>query len=125
MLKKKIFIIEDDKIISDVLNDALVEAGFEVARAFDGEEGLALVESSQPDLLLLDILLPKMDGLTIAKKLKENSETTDIPIFILTVLEKNESVAEALQNGVYEYIVKTDFKVEDIVSRIKKKLEIV
>ena len=124
-MKKKIAIIEDDKIISDVLYDSLVEAGFEVFRAFDGLEGLNLIESKLPDLILLDILMPKINGFEVAKKLNANLKTKDIPIFILTVLDKNEAVAEALQNGVYEYIVKTNFNAEDIVTRIKEKLKIV
>lgn len=118
----KIALIEDDKILSKVLSDGLKEAGFEVSRAFDGEEGLALVVAEKPALVLLDILMPKMDGLTVAKRLKSNPETRGIPIIILTALEKREPVAEALESGVYEYLVKSDFKIEEIVAKVKEKL---
>lgn len=118
--KKLIALIEDDRILSDIMYRGLMDAGFEVERAFDGEEGLAMVLSKKPALVLLDILLPKIDGLTVAKKLKSNPDTKGIPIIILTVLEKGESVAEALESGVYEYIVKSNFKVEEIVKRVQE-----
>lgn len=118
----KIAIIEDDKILSNALYAGLKEAGFEVAQAFDGEEGLALVQSQKPDLVLLNILLPKVDGLKVAKQLKGAPETKSIPIIILTVLEKSSSVAEALESGVFEYLVKSDYKVEDIIKMVKEKL---
>lgn len=121
---KKIVLIEDDKILSDSVYNALKDAGFEVGRAFDGEEGLKLVESEKPDLVLLDILLPKLNGLVVAKKLKSNPLTKAIPIIILSVLDKSASVAEALESGVYEYMIKDDFKVEEIVARVKEKLGI-
>lgn len=121
-MKKKIVLVEDDKILSDALSDGLKEAGFDVLRAFDGEEGLKLVEKEKPALVLLDILMPKMDGLTVAKRLKSHSETKDIPVIILTVLEKGEPVAKALEAGVYEYLVKSNYKIEEIVAKVKEKL---
>lgn len=122
-MKKKIVLVEDDKVLSDALFDGLKEAGFEVLRAFDGEEGLKLVEKEKPALVLLDILMPKMDGLTVAKQLKSNPETKDIPIIILTVLEKGEPVAESLASGVCDYLVKSNFKIEEIVAKVKEKLK--
>ena len=118
--KKLIALVEDDRILSDAIYGGLKDAEFEVDRAFDGEEGLAMVLAKKPDIVLLNILIPKMDGLTVAKKLKSNPETKHIPIIILTVLEKSESVAEALESGVYEYIVKSNFKVKDIVKRVQE-----
>ena len=120
MSAQKIGLIEDDRILSDALSGGLKDAGFRVERAFDGEEGLAMVLAKKPDLILLNILLPKMDGLTVAKKLKSDPATKEIPIIILTVLEKSEPVATALESGVYEYLVKSKFKVEDIVKRVQE-----
>lgn len=121
-MKNTIILVEDDKILSDTLYDGLKSAGFDVLRAFDGETGLAMVLREKPALVLLDILMPKMDGLTVAKQLKSNPETKDIPIIILTVLDKREPLAEALEAGVYEYLVKSDFKIEEIVEKVKEKL---
>ncbi|MBI5222057.1 MAG: response regulator transcription factor [Candidatus Magasanikbacteria bacterium] len=122
-MKKKIALIEDDRVLSNALSDGLKEAGFEVLRAFDGEAGLAMVKMEKPALVLLNILMPKMDGLTVAKQLKSNARTMDIPIIILTVLEKGEPVAESLESGVCDYLVKSKFKVEDIVAKVKEKLK--
>lgn len=123
-MKKKIVSIEDDKVLSDMLYSGLKDAGFDVLRAFDGEEGLKLVETEKPNLVLLDILLPKLDGLQVAKKLKSNPLTKEIPIIILSMLDKSASVAEALDIGVYEYMAKDNFKVEEIVARVRQKLGI-
>ena len=119
-MNKKIAVVEDDKVLSKALSDSLQMAGFDVLRAFDGEAGLDLVVTEKPDLVLLNILMPKIDGLIVMKRLKSNPETKDIPIIILTVLEKGEPVAEALENGVYEYLVKSDFKIEEIVDKVKE-----
>jgi DNA-binding response OmpR family regulator len=121
-MKKKIVFIEDDTILSDRLCGSLREAGFDVVPAFDGEEGLRLVETEKPDLILLDILLPKLDGLTVAKKLNADELTKAIPITILTALDQPKQISEALENGVYEYIIKSDFKIEEIVAKVKERL---
>ncbi|OGF82231.1 hypothetical protein A3B18_00965 [Candidatus Giovannonibacteria bacterium RIFCSPLOWO2_01_FULL_46_13] len=122
-MKKRIALIEDDEILSNRLCAGLNDAGFDVSVAFDGEEGLKLIETLKPDLILLDIILPKMDGLTVAKKLKSNPSTKNMPIIILTALEKAQPLVDALESGVYEYIIKSDLKVQDIVERVKEKLE--
>lgn len=122
MSPKTIALIEDDKVLSNALYSGLTDAGFLVTRAFNGEEGLELVTSTKPSLVLLDILMPKMDGLTVAKKLKSNPETKGIPIIILTVLEKATPMLDAVEADVYEYIIKSDYKVEDIVKIVQEKL---
>lgn len=122
MNNKIIALIEDDRILSDALYGGLTDAGFAVTRAFDGEEGLSLVTSTKPALVLLDILMPKMDGITVAKKLKSNPETKNIPIIILTALDKTTPIADAMDADVYEYIIKSDHKVEDIVKIVQGKL---
>lgn len=123
-MKKKIAIVEDDRTLSDAMFYGLEEAGFEVLRAFDGEAGLALIAAEKPNLILLDILMPKMDGLIVANQLKRNPETKDIPIIILTVLDQKESVARAIESGVYDYFVKSNLKIEEIVQRVREKLNI-
>lgn len=118
----KIVLVEDDKILSEVLYTRLTDAGFEVERAFDGESGLAMILLKKPALVLLNILMPKMDGLAVAEKLKNNPETKNIPIIILTVLEGTKLIARALELGVREYVIKSNLKVDDIVKRVKENL---
>jgi len=120
---KKILVIEDEPILSKALGDNLAQEGFEVLRALDGEEGLNLALSEHPDLILLDILLPKMDGLTLLDKIREDSWGKSVPVIILSNLSGPAYVAEAIEN-VNEYLVKVDWKIEDIIKKIKERLKI-
>lgn len=121
-MQKKILLIEDDAVLSERMASALRQAGFGVLTAFDGEEGLRRVESEHPDLILLDLVLPKVDGLTIAKRLSQDQNLKNIPVIILTVMEKTASYESVLEGTGYEYLVKSDFNVVDLVAKIKEKL---
>jgi len=116
--KPKILIVEDDQDIVDVLKMALTKAGYEVDYAFDGEEALNKVKSFKPDLILLDLMIPKIDGGTVNSKLKERPETANIPVIVITgkanlkeLLNLKEGVNIA---GYYEKPVKVKFLVEKI-----------
>lgn len=90
--------------------------------ALDGEEGLRLVTTANPDLILLDLILPKVHGFEVLKKLKENPETKDIPIIVLTNLEAMGDVEKALELGATTYLVKADYTLEEVIQKIKKAL---
>ena len=120
---KKILIVEDDKSFLWILKESFVAEGFSVISAEDGEEGLKMAEEEKPDLMLLDILMPKMDGITMVKKLKEKGIKTHI--IFLTNLKDTEHIAEAI--GIIEetdYIIKSDFHIDQIVAMVKKRLGI-
>lgn len=123
--KQTILIVEDDLPVLNALADKLAREGFGILQAQDGEAGLALADKDHPDLILLDILLPKMDGLTMMKKLRAGSVWgKGVPIILLTNLspddEKiNASVAES--EPAY-YIVKTDLSMSDLVEKIRERL---
>ncbi|MFA6339089.1 MAG: response regulator [Candidatus Paceibacterota bacterium] len=119
---KKILIVEDDVILASTIADNLIQAGFDIVKAKDGEEGLALAFSEKPDLILLDILLPKMDGLTMLKRLRLDPWGKDVPVIILSNLSEPLNIADAIGDGVRDYLVKVDWKIEDVVKRIKTKL---
>lgn len=124
--KKLIALVEDDQILSDAIYGGLKDAGFEVERAFDGEEGLAMALAKKPDLILLDILMPKMDGMTMFKKLRqENAWGKSVPVIVLTNLSgDNEKINKEVTE--YEpayYLVKSNFKVEDIIKRVQEYLK--
>ena len=120
---KKILVIEDEATISLSLSENLIEAGFEVIESTDGIDGLAKALSIHPDLILLDILMPKMDGLTMLEKLRRDAWGKTVPVMILTNLNDATNVAAAI-DSVNEYLVKVDWKVEDIIKRIKEKLKV-
>jgi DNA-binding response OmpR family regulator len=119
---KKILIIEDETSLIEVLANKITSEGFEVIKASNGEEGLETALSSHPDLILLDIIMPKMDGITMLTKLREDAWGRNVPVVILTNLSDNEIVARSIQNGVYDYLVKADWNIEDLVVKIKQKL---
>jgi len=117
--KTKIVLIEDDQILVKVLFEELKEAGFEVEQAFDGEEGLNLVKSSKPDLVLLDLVMPKKHGLEVLAELKKDPQTSAIPVIIITMSSGDEDVKRGLQMGANDYIVKSQHAVAEIIEKIK------
>lgn len=121
---KTILIVEDEQNLLDVLADKLSASGFYVLKAENGEKGLNLALKHHPDLILLDIIMPKMDGMTMLHKLREDVWGGVAPIIILTNLVDNEKVAEAMKNKVSEYLIKTDCKLKNLVEMIKKKLSL-
>ena len=121
-MPKKILFIEDEKALQTTFSDILGQEGYEIVSALDGEAGLDLAKTSKPDLILLDLVLPKMHGFEVLKALKENSATQDIPIIVLTNLEGTGDVEKALELGATTYLVKANYTLEEVVSKIKKAL---
>ena len=118
--KKKILVIEDEATLQKALNDVLVQEGYDVLSALDGMSGLNLALKENPDLILLDIILPKMDGFEVLKKLKEKD--SQIPIIILTNLSDINDIQKALDLGATTYLVKADFHLDDVLKKVKETL---
>ncbi len=119
---KKVLLVEDDKDYLWILRQSLAPEALDIVYAQDGEEGLAKAESENPDLILLDVQMPKMDGIAMAKKLREKGMTTKI--IFLTNLSDAEHISEAFGTGEEaDYIVKADMRVDDIIKRVKDKLQ--
>lgn len=120
---KKILIIEDDPTLLATLADNLEHEGFDVLKAKDGEEGLAAALQMNPDLVLLDILLPKMDGLTMLEQLRQDPWGKDVPVIVLSNLsEPSGVVATALSGGVRDYLVKVDWTISDVIKKVRERL---
>ncbi|KKQ67554.1 MAG: hypothetical protein A3F95_03105 [Candidatus Nealsonbacteria bacterium RIFCSPLOWO2_12_FULL_39_31] len=120
---KKILFIEDESALQKAFGDILSESGYEMKSAMDGETGLRLVGTEKPDLILLDITLPKLNGFEVLEKLKKNPETKKIPVIILTNLEKIEDVDKAIGLGAMTYLVKAQYKLEDVIEKIKNAIK--
>ncbi len=121
---KKILIIEDETTISNLYKKELEAAKFEVIVANTANEGLNLVETLKPNLILLDIMMPSVDGYTVIKKLKEKEETAKTPIIILTNLGSSEIfVQEAKRLGVQSYLLKDKISLKEMVAEVKKNLK--
>jgi DNA-binding response OmpR family regulator len=115
----KVLIIEDDQRINKVYNLKLAMDGIETATAIDGEEGLRKVYSENPDLILLDLMLPKKSGFEILKEIKTNPKTKDIPVMILSNLAQEKEKEEGLALGAIDYIVKSNISIQQIMEKIK------
>lgn len=123
-INKTILIVEDEALILRSLKDRFIKEGFTVFDASDGEKGLELALQNHPDIILLDIIMPKMDGISMLKELRKDEWGKDVKIIILTNLNYSEKVAEAMKNGVYDFLIKTDWKLEDVVKQVRDKLEV-
>jgi DNA-binding response OmpR family regulator len=125
---KKILVIEtveDDASLLSVLNEKFTLEGFSVLKAKDGEEGLAVALREHPDLIMLDILMPKMDGIEMMARLRQANEWGKrVPIILLTNLNgDDERIIQAIRDYMPAYfIVKSNFKIDDLVEKIKERL---
>jgi len=120
---KKILFIEDESALQKTFGDILKQGGYEIISALDGEIGFNLAKAKKPDLILLDLVLPRMHGFEVLKKLKEEPETKEIPVIVLTNLEKMEDVEQAVKLGATAYLVKTQYTIEEVIEKIKKAIE--
>lgn len=123
--QKRILIVEDEKAIRKSMTYQLSKHNFNILEAGDGVEGLKVALKEHPDLLLLDILMPEMDGMEMLEKLREDSWGKNAPVMLLTNVADTTKIAEAVNLGVHDYLVKSDWQPDDVVKKIKKKLHIV
>ena len=119
---KKILFIEDESALQKTLGEILKQEGYGVISALDGEVGLRLARDEKPDLILLDLILPKIHGIDVLKKLKEDKETKEIPVIVLTNLEGIKDVNGAVQLGATTYLVKAQYTLEEVAEKVKKAL---
>ena len=121
---KKILLIDDDPLIVRMYERKLVKEGFAVTLASNGEEGLKALEKDAPDIVLLDVLMPKMNGWETLKKIKENPKTAHIPIVVLTSLgDRKDDIQKFKDVGVKEYIVKSEVDLKTLVATIRKYIQ--
>lgn len=120
----KILIIEDESILLARLSQAFEEEHFEVIRASNGDEGLEKSLREHPDAIILDIVMPGMDGLSLLKLLRKDNWGRKAPVFILTNNTNTNKLADAMSSGTFEYLVKSDWALEDIVREIKEKVHV-
>jgi DNA-binding response OmpR family regulator len=119
---KKVLIIEDEQIIANSLKEYLVKLGYDADVAKNGEEGLEKASTYEPDLILLDILLPEMDGITLLGKLQENPKTKDIEVLVLTNLQDREEAVKEI-NKTARYLFKAEHSLKEVAEEIKEILD--
>jgi CheY-like chemotaxis protein len=121
--KKIILVVEDEQALQDALKLKFEKKGLEVLTASSGEEALEILKEKRPILISLDILLPKMNGLEVLKKIRENKEWRDLPVVVASVSGGQEKIRQAFSLGVVDYLVKSEYKIESIVKKITDILE--
>ena len=118
-MSHKILIVDEDPALQKALRESLEESGFEVSIAEDGQAGLDMALQNHPDLILLDIVLPVMDGMTTLSKLRENEWGKNVSVILLTNLDDATKAAKAVENGVFDFLVKSQWSINDVVERVK------
>lgn len=120
---KRVLIIDDDEFIASMFATKLIQGGFSVSNASNATMGLELAQKCRPDVILLDILMPDIDGFAVLRKLQKHKKTSDIPVIMLTSLSQKDNTKMAMAEGAFAYIVKSGTTPEDtleIVSRAIK-----
>lgn len=121
-MKKRVLVIEDDKYLMNAYRVKLTKVGFEVQTASDGDEGLAALPSFNPDVVLLDLVMPKRDGFSFLEEMKQMEKFQKVPVIITSNLGQKEDVDRGMKLGAVDYIVKSNVGIEDIVTAINKAL---
>lgn len=115
----KVLIIDDEQSILTMYGDRLKQEGFEVLTAPEGQAGIDMAGKEKPDVVLLDIIMPQLNGLDVLKILKEKPETKNIPVFLLTNLPQEASGEKAKQLGAYGYLVKAEYEPRTVVDTLR------
>ncbi|MDP2736068.1 MAG: response regulator [bacterium] len=116
---KKILIVEDEATLQKTLGDVLGQEGYEVVSALDGEAGARLAKEERPNLILLDLVLPKMTGFEVLEQIRSQEETKGIPVIVLTNLEDLGDIQRATELGATTYLVKSNYELTEVVGKVK------
>jgi DNA-binding response OmpR family regulator len=120
--KDRVLIVEDDQALIDLYEKKFINSGYEVIRAENGQEGLEKAQSEKPDVILLDIMLPVMNGFEVLKNLKKKNILDKIPVVILSNYGETKNVTEGLVSGAIEYLIKVEHTPEEVVNIVKDAL---
>lgn len=119
---KRVLIVEDEAPLSTALAEKMRKEGYEAEVAKNGQEGLEAIKRNKPDIILLDVIMPIMDGMSMLRNLRTDNEAKDIPVIILSNLSDSNDILQAMQNNTYDYLIKSDVTLEVIVDRIKSRI---
>jgi DNA-binding response OmpR family regulator len=118
-MPKNILIIEDDRFLRELIAQKLIKEDFNISEAIDGEEGIKKIKEEKPDLVLLDLILPGIDGFEVLSKMREDPSITRIPVIILSNLGQREDVERGLKLGAVDYLIKAHFTPGEIIEKMK------
>jgi CheY-like chemotaxis protein len=121
-MAKKILLIEDEEIMIDLLQRKLTKAGYEISVARDGEEGLKVMKEATPDLILLDIIMPKMGGFEVMEEMGKDPELKKIPVIVISNSGQPVELDRAQKLGARDWLIKTEFDPQEVVDKIVKQI---
>jgi two-component system alkaline phosphatase synthesis response regulator PhoP len=120
--EKSILLVDDDQFITVAYKDGLERAGYNVTIAHNGEEALDILKINKPDILLLDLIMPKMNGFELLQALKDDNDLKEIPVLVLTNLSQESDEEEARSYGIVDFMVKADISLKDLINRLHEVL---
>ena len=121
-MAKKILIIEDEELLSNLLKNKLSELGYEVSVASDGLQGFEAIKEIVPDLILLDLVMPKMNGFEVMRKMQEDDSISSIPIIIVSNSGQPVEIDKAKKLGAKDWLIKTEFDPQEVIDKVNKQL---
>ncbi len=126
MIRKKILLADDEEDVRDIVKMFLEGEGYDVVTAYDGLEALSMIDSEHPDLVLLDVMMPVMSGIEVARRLRANHGTSQIPVIMLSAAAQTDSIKQCIAAGAKDYIVKPfqPAKLEEIIRRVLDSAEV-
>ena len=122
-MAKTILVVEDDKFLRELIVRKLKEENFNISEAIDGEEGIKKIKEERPNLVLLDLILPGIDGFEVLSKMKDDPSLSQIPVIILSNLGQKDDVERGLKLGAVDYLIKAHFTPGEIIEKIKNVLK--
>lgn len=121
-MAKKILLVEDEEIISDLLQRKLEKEGYEVLVASDGEEGLKSIRETEPDLILLDIIMPKIGGFEVMEEMNKDPKLKKIPVIIISNSGQPVELERAVELGAKDWLIKTEFDPQEVIEKVIKQI---
>lgn len=122
MMAKKVLIVEDEEIILNLLQKKLTQEGYEVSVARDGEEGLKAMLLTKPDLILLDVIMPKVGGFEVMEEMRKDEELKQIPVIIVSNSGQPVEIDKAKSLGVKDWLIKTEFDPQEVVDKVANQI---
>jgi DNA-binding response OmpR family regulator len=122
-MSRKVLVVEDDRFLRELITQKLSREGYDVSEAVDGEDGVKKAEEKRPEIILMDLILPGIDGFEAITRIKANPELEDIPIIILSNLGQRDDVERGLKLGATDFLIKAHFTPGEIIEKIEKVLK--
>jgi len=120
---QNILIVEDERIMANLLKKKISQAGYKVSVVYDGEEGLKKIKEEKPDLILLDLIMPKISGFTIMEEMKKDQELSSIPIIVVSNSGQPVELDRIKKLGAKDWIIKTEFDLQEVIEKIKRQIK--